>query len=458
VSRRRALLVGLVATALLASSCGGSDDDDEAQPDTSSIATDEAAPAASDGTEASDAPVATEATDEAVTLTMGSWRSDDVKQMETLLAALHEAHPNITVSFEPTLNTEYNPALRTSLDTGTGPDLFYVRSYAAGRQLYDEGFIEPLTDVGLDTWFTEASLDPWASEGVPYALPFIAVSHGFYYNKDIFAEAGVEVPETWDELLAVAATLDEAGVIPFANASGDEWTMAEMLFMNFAPSFIGGRDGRLAYETGAKCFDDPQLVSVFQALSDIAPYLPDGQEALTYADSQQLWLQGEAAMWIGGSWDIPYFETEEPPFEWSEFQVPTPEGGVKAVAFHLDAGIGINAASEHKDAAKTVIEWLASDEAAAMMAAELPGFFPIQKNPPTIADPHAAEFLSWNADSELDVRFVWPVLSDGTPDGYTLVQAGAVGVVNGTMTPEEAATSLQEGLAEWYEPAQTCGG
>jgi raffinose/stachyose/melibiose transport system substrate-binding protein len=234
--------------------------------------------------------------------------------------------------------------------------------------------------------------------------------------------------------------------------------MAEMLFMNFAPSFIGGREGRLAYESGEKCFDDPQLVSVFQAMADLAPYFPDGQEALTYADSQQIWLQGEAAMWIGGSWDIPFFEGEEPPFEWGEFQVPTPEGGVKAVTFHLDAGIGINAASEHKDAAKTVIEWLATDKAAAMMAAELPGFFPIQKKPPTVADPHAAKFLSWNEDSELDVRFVWPVLSDGTPDGYSLVQAGAVGVVNGTMTPEEAAKSLQDGLAEWYEPAQKCGG
>ena len=65
------------------------------------------------------------------------------------------------------------------------------------------------------------------------------------------------------------------------------------------------------------------------------------------------------------------------------------------------------------------------------MAAELPGFFPVQEEPPAIDDPHAANFLSWNADSDLDVRFSWPVLSDGTPDAYTLIQYGAVGVVNG---------------------------
>ena len=62
-----------------------------------------------------------------------------------------------------------------------------------------------------------------------------------------------------------------------------------------------------------------------------------------------------------------------------------------------------------------MIEWLASDEAAGIMAAELPGFFPVQDAPPAIDDPHAANFLSWNADSETDVRFCWPVLSDGSP-------------------------------------------
>ena len=62
--------------------------------------------------------------------------------------------------------------------------------------------------------FSEASLDPWTDDGVTYGLPFIATSHGFYYNADLLAEQGLEVPTTWDELLAVAAALDEAGITP----------------------------------------------------------------------------------------------------------------------------------------------------------------------------------------------------------------------------------------------------
>ena len=68
--------------------------------------------------------------------------------------------------------------------------------------------------------FSEASLDPWTDDGVTYGLPFIATSHGFYYNADLFAEHGLEVPTTWDELLAVAAALDEAGITPVRQRLG----------------------------------------------------------------------------------------------------------------------------------------------------------------------------------------------------------------------------------------------
>jgi ABC-type glycerol-3-phosphate transport system substrate-binding protein len=60
----------------------------------------------------------------------------------------------------------------------------------------------------------------------------IAVSHGVYYNVDLFNELGIAIPETWEELLAAAQTLKDNGYDAFANASGDPWTIAEIVFMN----------------------------------------------------------------------------------------------------------------------------------------------------------------------------------------------------------------------------------
>ncbi len=127
------------------------------------------------------------------------------------------------------------------------------------------------------------------------------------------------------------------------------------------------------------------------------------------------------------------------------------------VTFHLDAGMGINAASPDKEAAKTFLEWLNGATFPKMLADELPGFFPIHLQAPEVSDPIAAEFLALNQGAAgTDVRWAWDGLLDGTPDGYTLMQDGAIAVINGTMTPQEAADALQNGLAEWLPGAQNC--
>lgn len=390
-----------------------------------------------------------------VELTLGSWRVDDVAQVQKLLDAFHAKHPNIRIKFTPTNPPDYNAVLRTQLTGGTGPDLMYVRSYKVGQDLYADGFLEPLTELLpiLEENYAVGSLEAWSLDGVPFAVPFMAVSHGIYYNVDLFKKHNLEIPQTWEELLAVAEKLKAAGVIPFANGSKDEWDMNEIVFMNLLPNFIGGRDARLEYETGQVPFNDEKMVSAFQALQDLAPYLPVGQEGVSYYDAQQLFLLGRAAMFFGGSWDVAFFVASEPDFEWSVFATPAPEGRPQVVCFHPDAGLGLNAASPHKEAGLAFLKWVTSAEAAQILADEIPGFYPLNVNPIQIQSKHANDFYALSEGKEVDARFVWPVLQAGEPNGYLLTQTAALAVVKGSMTPQEAADYLQEGLEQWFEPA-----
>jgi raffinose/stachyose/melibiose transport system substrate-binding protein len=379
--------------------------------------------------------------------------------MEAILDAFHEAHPNITIEFDPTNPPDYNATLQSQFETGNAPDLMYLRSFATGRGLYDQGFLADISDLpGLEENFSEAALSVWSTEdGVHYGVPFIAVSHGIYYNMDLFEELGLEVPTTWEELMTVAETLDSEGYDAFANASGDPWTIAEIVFMNLAPNYIGGYEGRMAYLNGERCFNDENAVAAFQAVADIGQYVPDDNSALTYYDSQQIFLLGEAGMWFGGSWDIPFFESEEPDFDWSVFAVPAPEGQeMEYVTFHLDAGMGMNAETEHPEEARMFLEWMTTPEFAAMLGNQLPGFFPLNQTAPALDNDHADAFLKLNEGRGLDVRWAWEGLLDGEPNGYTLMQDNAIAVLNGDMTAQEAADNLQNGLVEWFEPAQTC--
>ena len=98
-----------------------------------------------------------------VVLTMGSWRADDVEQMNHILARFHVRYPNITVKFDPIPASQYDAALEAQLEGGTAPDLFYLRSYAVSQSLFEGGYLEPLDDLpGLQESFSPDMLAPWA--------------------------------------------------------------------------------------------------------------------------------------------------------------------------------------------------------------------------------------------------------------------------------------------------------
>jgi raffinose/stachyose/melibiose transport system substrate-binding protein len=413
--------------------------------------------------DATEASMATEApAAEQVNLTLGSWRTDDAEAWAEILAAFSEKYPDITVKFDPTNPPDYNATLRTQLETGTAPDLFFVRSFATGRDLFEQGFVASLKDLpGLSDSISPAANAPWASEsGEPFAVPIAAVSHGIYYNQDLFEANGIAIPTTWEELLAAAQTLQDAGVTPFANGTKDEWDINEVVLMSLIPNNIGGLDGRTAYLSGQTCFNDEEIVASFQQVQDLTPYLPNGFTATGYSDSTQLFTQGEAAMLFDGSWQISAIEKEAPSFNWSVFAVPPPAGKDQYISFHVDAAIGMNPASENQEAARTFLQWLETKEFNDAFANNVPGFFPMSKAATTINDPVAATFLTFNSEaSGTDIRFPWEKLMDapsGQESAYTVMNAGAIAVLKGDKTPQQAADDLQTALAQWYEPAQGC--
>jgi raffinose/stachyose/melibiose transport system substrate-binding protein len=393
-----------------------------------------------------------------VILTMATWRPDDVEQMTRIFARFNEHYPSISIKYDTAYQPDYDTPLLAQLQSGAGPDLIYLRSFADSRQLFEQGYLEPLDDLpGLKENFSPAMRAAWATDdGKPYGVPYIATSHGIYYNADLFNTLDLEVPTTWEELLTTAKTIQDAGYIPFANSSGSKWTMAELVFMNLAPNFIGGREGRLEYLSGKRCLNDEHIVAAFQAIKDIAPFLPPDQAALKNPDSIQLFAQGKAAMMLDGSWDIHLFEAQKPAFAWSVFAPPPPAGQPPYLTFHLDVGMGLNAASQHKAEAKKFLEWMTTSEFAELLGNELPGFYPMHTTPPTLKDEHSNTFLALNQGRGTDVRFVWEKLMAGNPSAYDLVMNGTIAVVKGEQSPQQAADALQAGLEQWFEPAQKC--
>jgi raffinose/stachyose/melibiose transport system substrate-binding protein len=260
--------------------------------------------------------------------------------------------------------------------------------------------------------------------------------------------------------MAAAETLKAAGVTPFGNGTKEAWDINEVVMMALIPNVIGGYEGRMAYLNGERCFNDADMVAAFQQIKDLTPYLPDGFTGIAYYDGQQLFVQGQAAMFFDGSWSISGFEKDAPEFKWSAFPVPPPAGKDQHISFHMDAAIGMNTATKNPEAARTFLTWLEGPEFAEAFGNGVPGFFPVSKNVPTLTDPVANTFMSFNSQAAgTDIRFVWEKLlaaPSGQKDAYTAMNDAVIAVLKGEQTPQEAADALQAALAAWYEPAKTC--
>ena len=145
-------------------------------------------------------------------------------------------------------------------------------------------------------------MPPWTADGDVFAVPIQAVNAAVYYNKDIFAELGLEIPTTFEELLDVAQKLQDAGYVPFANGIADNWDILECLFLGMVPSWVGGSDVRAQYESGEKPMNDEVWVKAYADLAKLAPFFPKGFESVTYNDSQALFTTKKAAMFADSSW------------------------------------------------------------------------------------------------------------------------------------------------------------
>ncbi|HCM28677.1 MAG TPA: hypothetical protein DIC34_19450 [Treponema sp.] len=391
-----------------------------------------------------------------VTLNLTSWRTEDIERMNRVNALFTKTHPNITINFQPVNDTEYDANMRAGLETDTGADIIWLRSYDTGRTAYDGGWLYDLTKVipDLDK-FPPSAVKAWSTaEGVTYGVPSVGVTHGVYYQKSIFEKYGLKEPSTWDEFIAVCETLKKGGENVFAQGALDDWTLYEVVFSGLGANFYGGESARQALMAGKAKLTDPNFVAAFKAIDSLQKYLPKGYEGLDYVSMQQMFGSGQAAMFMGGSWEIGVFEdlgSDSAKIGW--FAPPVAKAGDKLqYCFHVDAGIGLNKKSKNLDAAIEYIKWVAGAEYAQAFMNELPGFFMYTPAKVTLTNSLAQEMFDAAGTADNTVRTVWEKLSAQSPSGNSLMGVALPGMMVDKYTPEQAAAYVQDQLASWYAP------
>ncbi len=139
------------------------------------------------------------------------------------------------------------------------------------------------------------------------ALPFELNIEGFWYNKQIFSQNGLQPPSTWDQLVQIAATLQQKGIQPFTASGQQGWPITRLignyLFRSLGPNAMA------MVQSGQAKLTDPPYVAATQAVANLGKqgYFGKGIATLDYATAENLFLQGKAAMYYMGSWAVADF-------------------------------------------------------------------------------------------------------------------------------------------------------
>ncbi len=254
---------------------------------------------------------------------------------------------------------------------GNAPDIF--QTWLSGRlePFVTAGRVIPLDDIvngdpDLKDTVTPGFLDTGTFNGHVYALATTLTAEVIFYNKALFAQYGLSVPATFDDLMKVVSTLKANGIVPFAMGNKDPW-VGSIPFMAIFDR-VGGqqiyKDIMLAHTSK---WNDPAFVQSAKYLLQLrdAGAYPDNFNAMDYNEAVQLFKDGKAGMWFNGTWELANLLSGIPDKDLGFFNFPDIAGGkgtAKSFLLNKDEGYAISSNAKNKDGAVLLLKLLFSKD------------------------------------------------------------------------------------------------
>lgn len=277
-------------------------------------------------------------------------------------------NPNVKIEVEALDEEAYKTKFKAYSMEGM-PDVVSIWGQPSFLdEVVDAGVLAELNQADYkDYKFVGGSLDGFTYDGKLYGLPRNTDVACIYYNQKMFDDNGWKVPKTYDELLALADEINKAGITPMAMDGGDGWPMAvyltDVLYKLTAQDYADIVSN--AISTGD--FSDPALQKATMLLKQAADakLFQNGYDSQDYGTAQNLFTNGQAAMFYMGSWESSMALNEDIPEEVRTniraFTMPTVDGG-KAGATDITAwnggGYAIAADSEVKEEAVKFLNYM----------------------------------------------------------------------------------------------------
>ena len=299
--------------------------------------------------------------DHVVRVAMSSPGEAQIRVWDDVAKLYMAAHPETKVEMNYVQDDLYETiGLQNLLAGRNSPDIYFEWTGERLRTRLSEGYAADISDAfktgPLAGLFDDATLAQYTVDGKVVMVPYSAdVTTVLWYNKKILADAAVQPPASWADLLAACDTLKAKGIIPIGSGNKDLWPAGNWL--GHMASRVVGEDVYAQTLGGTGKFSTPDWESAFGHIKELADHKCVNDTANSIDDNAgaQLFFQEKAAMHPIGSWLVSWALDEAPDLDFDYFNLPAiPDGkGNQASAIGVATGYVINARSpKQKEAAE----------------------------------------------------------------------------------------------------------
>jgi raffinose/stachyose/melibiose transport system substrate-binding protein len=383
--------------------------------------------------------------DSQVTYLIG--QPDTPAQLKAIKAdiANFEKKSGVKVKLNVSPGTSIRTLLQTQLRSGSGPDVF---GYDTGP-----GFAGVLAKAGLLYDMTDHyekknyPIYEWAKKTVTFdgkvsGIPDQIEEVGLFYNKDLFTENGIEVPNNLGDLESIAKTLKAKGIIPFTLSDKEGWEGGHMLSMSLA-SRVGAEAQKdlIAGESDWNTAPVAASINTWKEFVDNG-WTPPSANAITYNNANALFYSGKAAMNPTGTWLVQDLASST---KYDIGFIPFPGPKDKGVAIGgLGNGTFMSAKAKNPKAALKFMDYLVSPEHGTWAVNQylIPAYPVSTQNVKT--SPLFQQVIADTADYAKGSGGVGQNIDVNATDVFNKAMwDGMQGVLSGKLAPQQLAQNLQ---------------
>jgi multiple sugar transport system substrate-binding protein len=280
-------------------------------------------------------------------ITLYTWWADSERTMgEALVADFQAGHPNVKVEQNHN-NTEYLSRINTMMASGNPPDVFFLNEYLL-NEWGEKGAVEDLypyfnkARINPDQFYVSSAL--YKTGNHLWGINPSVVTICLYYNKELFRQAGVTPPPdsaanpwTWQQFVDAAKKLtrDSAGrgpndpgfnydqVVQYGTVTPTQNWIYWLPLLYSSGTSLSDDNGTGLAMAGAAGTDIIQKIANLSLVDKVAPTFAMTQSS-TFSSLSTLLMNGQLAMFIGGTFQWPDFANEK--FDVGVVQIPSVTG------------------------------------------------------------------------------------------------------------------------------------